>query len=131
MIDRIRTDTDQILKPFVALDEARGHEVMATFLDPRFCLGHICTMVWEDNDANSREGRRAAKRVMREYEGKVLLPTLTSLTKAIEDEKRAEAVAFAARAGEDGDGVTHSKKRRVAVCDEANDNDEDEDSGDI
>jgi hypothetical protein len=39
MIDRILTDTEKILKPFVAFDEARGHDVMATFLDPRFSWG--------------------------------------------------------------------------------------------
>jgi hypothetical protein len=53
MIDRIFTDTDQILKLFVAFDEARRHEVIATFLDPRFCLGDIFAMVWEDIDADS------------------------------------------------------------------------------
>jgi hypothetical protein len=68
---------------------------------------------------------------MREYEENVLLPTLTSLAKAIEDEKRAETVTFPARADEGGDGVTQSKKRRVALCNEDNDNDEAEDNGDI
>jgi hypothetical protein len=75
-------------------------------------------MVWKNIDADSTEGRRARKRVMREYEETVLVPTLTSLAKTTEDEKRAEAVAFAARAGKGGDGVTHSKKRRVTLCDE-------------
>jgi hypothetical protein len=68
---------------------------------------------------------------MRECKENVLLPTLTSLAKTIEDEKRAEAVAFAAKAGEGGDGVTQSKKRRFALCDEDSDNDEDEESKDI
>jgi hypothetical protein len=53
------------------------------------------------------------------------------IAKTIEDEKRAKAVAFAARAGEGKDGVMHSKKRRVALCDEDSDNDEDENTGDI
>jgi hypothetical protein len=53
------------------------------------------------------------------------------IAKPIEDEKRAKAVAFASRAGEGKDGVMHSKKHRVALCDEDSDNDEDENTGDI
>jgi hypothetical protein len=114
IIDRILTDTEKILKPFVAFDEARGHEVMATFLDPRFSLGDIFVMVWEDIDADSREGGRATRRDMREYDENVMMPTLTSLAITIEDEKRAEAVYFAARAGEGRLAKTVSRIPRSA-----------------
>jgi uncharacterized membrane protein len=71
-------------------------------------------MVWEDIDADSREGGRATRRAMREYDEKVMMPTLTSLAKTIEDEKRAEALYFAARAGEGRLAKTVSRIPRSA-----------------
>jgi hypothetical protein len=86
MTNRILTDLDAMMAPFVECDESRGHEVMATLLDPRFCLGEIFTIANIGTCTEERNCGRAAKVVMREHEVKMLLPALCALAKSRDDE---------------------------------------------
>jgi hypothetical protein len=64
MTSRILTYLDAITATFVEYDESRGHEVMATLLDPRFCMGDIFITSTTGTCTEERNCGRAPKVVM-------------------------------------------------------------------
>jgi hypothetical protein len=126
MTNRILIDMDAIIPPFVVYDESRGHGVMATLLDPRFCrarssalptLAHVRTK--ETADVQPKWLLETVRLI------KVMLHALCALPKSRDDEAKVLAVVDVGLPG----NVEPMRKKRVALYDESscdNDNDADE-----
>eukprot|EP00873_Tetraselmis_striata_P029455 jgi/Tetstr1/449719/TSEL_036787.t2 len=100
MITRILEDVDDMLAPFYVFDKSRGHEVMATMLDP--CL--VGGVVFVDALA-AKHGDRAAARsdaimLIKQYKDDVLLEALLTMHRTMEEAK--QAAGDAERAAGDG-----------------------------
>ena len=87
MISIILKDTTYLLSPLKEFVPDRGHEVMALLLDPRFCHGNFSLDVAPPT-ADDRDRKRAAKALMRQYNGNVLKPSLTQLAKFMRQEEQ-------------------------------------------
>jgi len=94
-------------------DHDRRHEVLATLVDPRFCLGDLFVLAARDEEERAR--RRSSKALTRRYKTEALLPTLLELKLHMEREKKYASTQMRAEAA--------PTKRRVALCDLDSDDD--------
>ncbi len=117
MISSILKNTTYLLSPLKEFVPDSGHEVMALLLDPRFCHGHFFLDV-ASPAADDRDRKRAAKALMRQYNDNVLKPSLTQLAKFMRHEEQHSSRERALNAFE-----------RRALCDENNDDDNGNESG--
>ena len=90
MCRSILKDTNYLLAPVREFIPARGHEVMALLLDPRFCRGNFFLDA-APPAPDDRDRKRSAKALMRQYNDEVLKPTLAQLSKFIRHEQQEEA----------------------------------------
>ena len=111
MCRSILKDTNYLLAPVREFIPARGHEVMALLLDPRFCRGNFFLDA-APPAPDDRDRKRSAKALMRQYNDEVLKPTLAQLSKFIRQEQQEEA----ARGGHE-----HASAFERALCDEDSD----------
>ena len=118
MCRSILKDTTYLLLPLKQFIPARGHEVMAMLLDPRFCRGNFFLDA-APPAADERDRKRSAKALMRQYNDEVLKPTLAQLSKFIRQEQH-EQVAM---------GVQKSSAFERALCDEDSDDEDVEGHG--
>eukprot|EP00873_Tetraselmis_striata_P029194 jgi/Tetstr1/449458/TSEL_036553.t1 len=113
MIDPILSEVNNMMTPFRTFDHDRRHELLATLVDPRFCLGDIFLLAARDEGERAR--RRSSKALMRRYKTEALLPTLLELKLHMEREKKNASTQMRAEAA--------PTKRRVALCDLDSDDD--------
>ena len=116
MISSILKDTAYILRPLKEFVPARGHEVMALLLDPRFCHGNFFLDA-APPATDDRDRKRAAKALMRTYNDLVLKPALTQLAKFMRQEEQHSG----------GEGAIACERR--ALCDEDSDDDNGKEDG--
>ena len=116
MISSILKDTAYILRPLKEFVPARGHEVMALLLDPRFCHGNFFLDA-APPAADDRDRKRAARALMRTYNDLVLKPALTQLAKFMRQEEQHSS----------GEGAIACERR--ALCDEDSDDDNGKEDG--
>eukprot|EP00873_Tetraselmis_striata_P017127 jgi/Tetstr1/437391/TSEL_026075.t2 len=100
MITRILEDVDDMLAPFYVFDQSRGHEVMATMLDPRLVGGVVFVDALAAKYGDRAAARSDAIMLIKQYKDDVLLEALLTLHRTMEEAK--QAVGDAERAAGDG-----------------------------
>eukprot|EP00873_Tetraselmis_striata_P037404 jgi/Tetstr1/457668/TSEL_044215.t1 len=100
MITRILEDVDDMLAPFYVFDQSRGHEVMATMLDPRLVGGVLFVDALAAKHGDRAAARSVAIMLIKQYKDDVLLEALLTLHRTMEEAK--QAAGDAERAAGDG-----------------------------
>eukprot|EP00873_Tetraselmis_striata_P008534 jgi/Tetstr1/428798/TSEL_018785.t1 len=100
MITRILEDVDDMLAPFYVFDQSRGHEVMATMLDPRLVGGVVFVDALAAKHGDRAAARSDAIMLIKQYKDDVLLEALLTLHRTMEEAK--QAAGDAERAAGDG-----------------------------
>eukprot|EP00873_Tetraselmis_striata_P012057 jgi/Tetstr1/432321/TSEL_021720.t2 len=100
MITRILEDVDDMLAPFYVFDQSRGHEVMATMLDPRLVGGVVFVDALSAKHGDRAAARSDAIMLIKQYKDDVLLEALLTLNRTMEEAK--QAAGDAERAAGDG-----------------------------